>query len=225
MATFLLPFTPKVEHDANKHVWTPDTGPKLPASLLSRLTEAADGHRDGQVSWLVGKLKRKYKKGYKIKGPYKDQEVAYEKNRDLFDDQEPTNDLAKIFGPFLTYEDFGEKESQVEYVTLHLKGGDVVKLDGAKYDCVFWSLSAVDKFVVPYYVQIANLEEAEEVRDHFLDDGTIAAIHIPGSDIIDDAPSGASASQAPEGEKEDVVGLNMLTWKPGGNNVVALTPA
>jgi hypothetical protein len=53
-------------------------------------------------------------------------------------------------------------------------------------DAVFWSMSAVEKFLVPYYSSIHELEKVmAKVRDRFKDQSVLAFIHLPNSEIID----------------------------------------
>ena len=217
MAALLLPLTPgeNIAEEVKKHVWNPDTGPSLPASLLSRLTEAADGCRKGEKTWLVAEMKRRYKMGHKISGHYGSAQEAHDADPKLFD-ADPLKDKYKIFGPFLTTEEFGEKENKITQVVLMLKDGRQVCLDGAKYDCVFWSLSAFDKFVVPYYVQITNLEEAEEIRDEFVKNSDIVAgTHIPGSEIIGTATTASGCPKEEQPEGSDGLWLHLIEVKEG----------
>lgn len=222
MAAILMPFVAgetECDENADKHVWKPDTGPRLSASLLARLSEAADGHRTSTEIWLVGQLEPEFlPAGHKIHGPYKDKCQAFTVNEKLFD-PEPTKDKFKIFGPFLTREPIGKKENQIKRVILVTNDERQICLDGTKYDCVFWSLSAYDKFVVPYYVQMGNLVEAEEVRNHFrLNDSTVAGTHIPGSEIIGALTSmdADCPEKAQRPKEEDIVGLNLLKVPPSG---------
>lgn len=222
MAAILMPFVAgetECDETPDMHVWKPDTGPRLSASLLSRLSEAADGHRTDKEIWLVGQLEPEFlEAGHKIHGPYDDKCKAFTANETLFANN-PANDKFKIFGPFLTRERFGKKENQIKRVILVTNDERQICLDGTKYDCVFWSLSAYDKFVVPYYVQIGNLAEAKEVRDHFrLDTSSVAGTHIPGSEIIGAFTSmdADCPEQAQQPKDEDAVGLNLIKMPPRG---------
>ncbi len=54
-------------------------------------------------------------------------------------------------------------------------------------DAVFWSMAAVEKFLVPYYSSILDLEKVmKEIRDRFANETVLAFIHLPNSEIIDD---------------------------------------
>lgn len=57
-------------------------------------------------------------------------------------------------------------------------------IPGALKDCdaVFTSLSAVEKFLVPYYVKLKTLDEVKKMRDAFANSTvTVAAFHLPSS--------------------------------------------
>jgi hypothetical protein len=52
----------------------------------------------------------------------------------------------------------------------------------AECDAIFTTLSALDKFVVPYYARLRPLADVEEMRREFANDPSIlAAIHLPDS--------------------------------------------
>ena len=52
-------------------------------------------------------------------------------------------------------------------------------------DAVFWSMAAVEKFLVPYYSSMHELERVmREVRDLFKDQSVLAFIHLPNSEIV-----------------------------------------
>jgi hypothetical protein len=53
----------------------------------------------------------------------------------------------------------------------------------AACDAIFTSLSAIDKFVVPYYAKLMSLPEVEQMRTEFAEQGSIlAAVHLPDSE-------------------------------------------
>jgi hypothetical protein len=229
MAAILMPSTigsGTSVNDADQHVWRPDTGPRISAALLARLAEAADGHRTGAEIWFVGQLKPDFfKAGHKIRGPYASKEIAFASDPSLFA-ANPANDTHKIFGPFLTTSEVtGTKVNQIKRVILVLQDDREICLDGAKYDCVFWSLSAYDKFVVPYYVQVGTLDEAEEVRDKFrLDTSTVAGTHIPGSEIIGATTMLDGCPQKAQPKDEDTLGLSLIKVLPSVEESPILLP-
>ncbi|HEU4452328.1 MAG TPA: hypothetical protein VFR81_04680, partial [Longimicrobium sp.] len=86
---------------------------------------------------------------------------------------------------------------RVEAVTLTIREGDrmrEVRLDGQKYDSVFWSLSAIDKFAVPYYARTDGAEFAARMRRRVLASPLHAIVHLP--DTMYDMLDGAAARAA-----------------------------
>lgn len=194
-------------------VWTPDSTIQPEASLLSRLSEAADSQRNARKSWFVAEVGYVPRKGHKIIGPFYSKEEACAKERARLE-----SGRFMIFGPFLTYAHTGDKVNQVDKVVLHLKDYREIHLDGARYDAVCWTLPAFDKFVMPYYAQIGSLEESDEVRKTFLRDTSFAAIHIPTSEIIEkkDSPELPSHALIPVSEDGERIALGMgliVEWR------------
>jgi hypothetical protein len=65
----------------------------------------------------------------------------------------------------------------------------------ASCDAVFTSLSAFDKFVLPYYAQMRRLDDVKAARERFASTATaLAVVHLPNS--IDDTVSAAGALYA-----------------------------
>ncbi len=57
-----------------------------------------------------------------------------------------------------------------------------ISIDINECDAVFTSLSAVEKFVVPYYARMRGLAECESLRMKFADNASaVAILHLPGS--------------------------------------------
>jgi hypothetical protein len=54
-------------------------------------------------------------------------------------------------------------------------------------DAVFWSASAVRKFLVPYYASYWDLQDVmTKIEQEFARDDVLAFIHLPNSEILDD---------------------------------------
>jgi len=79
-------------------------------------------------------------------------------------------------------------------------------------DAIFTSLSAVEKFVAPYYAKIQGLRKAEEMRMRFAGDSTVVAmVHLPAS-IEDEGAIGASGHIfAAVQQHEGAEGLQLLS--------------
>lgn len=183
MDTLSTPVNPK-DGEGDQYLWKANR--EVPASLLARLSEAADGIRNGKPIYFVAQLVPDPESGHDVMGYFNSVKEAYE--------HPPAKALLKtgkymIFGPYRTDDDKGYKQKDVIKVVIYRKKGKPVELDGAKFDCIFWSLSAMDKFVIPYYTSIGDLKKAEKVRKDFIKEASIAGIHIPGSDIVNEAPA------------------------------------
>ncbi len=71
------------------------------------------------------------------------------------------------------------------------KGANSATTDLSEYDAIFTSLSAVDKFVIPYYVSMLSLADCNDKRKKFADNpNAVAVLHTPKSvsspGIVDD---------------------------------------
>ena len=54
-------------------------------------------------------------------------------------------------------------------------------------DSIFWSLSAVQKFVLPYYASFKEPSELQKlVTDFSTRETVVAYIHLPNSEVVDD---------------------------------------
>ena len=221
MAAQLFPFTP-TGTGCDQYVWTPDNPFKVPASLLRRLGEAADGVRTGTPVWFVVQKAHDPKKGHDIIGYFKSAAEACEKEAVRLISGEYL-----IFGPYVTPWDPDYHPNQlVKKVVLYLENADgtaapPVCLDGATYDCVFWSLSAVDKFVVPYYTSHDAVEVGMEVRTQFKNPNAYSLIHIPGSEY---ATSVSSSDCTPLPESVHRVGLHLLSPNKQDKKAPDLSP-
>lgn len=110
----------------------------LTAAILRRVAEAADGHRTGEPIWVSIDASNLT-------------QVA------VFTDEESARlsvgDRMMVFGPFLHETD----TSAVEAVSLTVRNPDgserTIELDEST-DAIFFTSSAVEKFMVPYYVRL-----------------------------------------------------------------------
>ena len=185
------------------YVWKANK--ELPASLISRLAEAADGIRNGKTIYFVAQLTPDAETGHDVIGHFSSPEKAFE-HKEAKKHLESGEYL--IFGPFQTEDDKDYKPKDIEKVVVYPRGKKPITLEGDKFDCVFWSLSAMDKFVMPYYTSVGDLRKAGRVRKDFVKTTSIAGIHIPGSDIVNDATT-TPRGIGPE-EIRDRVGLYLV---------------
>ena len=109
----------------------------------------------------------------------------------------PHSEPEEVDDPF---QDYGAPwgRLQVTSVTLAIRqGGETreVRLDGREYDSVLWSLSAIDKFAVPYYARADGAEFAAELRRRVMAGPVCAIAHYPTSEPyeVDDPFEGYGA--------------------------------
>lgn len=217
MSTEQIP--PEVmERDGDQYLWRANKA--IPASLLSRLSEAADGTRNNKPVYFVAQLVPHPDHGHDVMGYFRSVQDAFNHPRAKPLLQKGTY---MIFGPYQTKEDPESKPKDVLKVVIHRSGGKVVELDGRKFDCLFWSLSAFEKFVIPYYTSVSDLNKAAQVRKDFMKETSIAGIHIPGSDIVNEEPGaeirpeiGTTAGLSLD-ELRDRVGLYQMVEKNDGD--------
>lgn len=68
-----------------------------------------------------------------------------------------------------------------------------VRIEGTTYgdiagiaDAMFWSLAAVEKFLLPYYIGFEDIDVVrEKVRDRFKQPNVLAMVHLPRSEWVD----------------------------------------
>ena len=95
--------------------------------------------------------------------------------------------LEKKLKPILTLRT-DDKPVAVERARVRLSTDQPLEFVGNKIvdinqcDAIFTSLSAVEKFVVPYYARMRGLAECEAMRLRFAEDReAVALLHLPGS--------------------------------------------
>lgn len=126
----------------------------MTASLLKRVAEAADGYRSGNEIWIVAATKFPHElEVFKI--DTEAQEYKKQKSR-----------THEIFGPFMTGSPtaMSSSRSQIKEIVVTLKTGKKINIDPNECDSLFWSESAFDKFVFPYYSQLYGVEHAAKMR-------------------------------------------------------------
>jgi hypothetical protein len=152
------------------------------AALLKRLAEAVDGHRTGARVYLVAELRPPHT----VLGIYETEAAA--RGRVQGD-----STTLGAFGPYQTERDPGAllgwfskcvhlqsamhenycpgapvlPLAEVDSVTLtvRLRNGTTRSIPVPRgADAIFFTLSAVDKFAIPYYTRVSGLEEAALLR-------------------------------------------------------------
>lgn len=145
----------------------------LSASLARRLAAAADGHRDGCEIFFQARYLPDADGDYEVTGPFTREKVG--------ELQAPPG--FGIFGPFCTPKcDDDISCTPIQHITLHLRNGQTITFAGDRYDALFWSSSALEKFVVPYYAVIGGVRRAERLLDQFLTPEVFMIAHDPNTE-------------------------------------------
>lgn len=149
-------------------------GPRaISAGLGRRLAAAADGHRDGREIFFQARFEADAEGNYGVTGPLTREEAA----------QAVVPEGYGIFGPFLTEPCTDDiSRTPIRRVTLELENGDAVTFEGTRYDALFWSSSALEKFVVPYYAVVGGIERAQRLRDQLLNTDAFMIAHDPNTE-------------------------------------------
>lgn len=150
------------------------------AGVAKRLAAAADGFRHGRPMYFVS--------GYRDVGPI--QRYEGEEGREAAErarrEREARGEEVDVFGPYVTGAG-GEPGARAGHevldvtVRVRLTDGSVRTrvLDGGDYDAIFWTRSAVDKFVIPYYAGAVGLPQAVRISEDFAGDGVYMLGHLP----------------------------------------------
>lgn len=136
----------------------------IPGTLYRRLAEVIDGYRTGRTAWFALALEFPHDPLTTTGG-----ETAFESESDASDA------IRRAAGGTNAYQVFGPCKTQRELSRLALTKVTTRDLDGnvkdetldADVDLVLWSMSAFDKFVVPYYFQLygRNDEAFTQIMD------------------------------------------------------------
>jgi len=132
------------------------------ATMLRVLSEAADVYRTGRPVWLVAD----YRYPHNVLPGFTSRAAAQQAQKDSAANY-------GIFGPYVTPRDpipaTAPKVSRVQ-VTIQTSGGEQTQVvDPNKSDALFFSLSAIDKFVLPYYEKTYGAEYALRLRRKILE--------------------------------------------------------
>lgn len=148
-------------------------GQRVSAFLLRRLAEAVDGFR-GQEVFCRSRFTP-------------DAQFDFEVSVEPAEPSGLTTLAAKqdpdfgVFGPFLTPEAKGPnlKDTRIKKITITLDDDRVVNVNPKKTDALFWTVSAVEKFLVPYYASVNSALAANTVLHTFDRAGMICTEHGP----------------------------------------------
>lgn len=143
-----------------------DPKPPISASLARRLAEAADGFRNtGEVFFIAG-----YARPHPIK-----EFPDFNSAKDFFDNNNLNESEFGIFGPYKTIDDLKDSNligveniKSVELI-IHFDNSETqnISLPG-KIDSIFFNLSSLEKFLLPYYTGLFGVDYAKQIRDNAL---------------------------------------------------------
>jgi hypothetical protein len=140
-----------------------DSETPLPASLLLRVAEAADGLRDGLPHWFVVSRKAPHSVT-----PF-DSSARADRERDRLGRSKYV-----VLGPYQTPphpapRGARRKKRKIRSVLIYFEGEKKpVKVDPARVDAIFLSAAALDKFAYPYYSRVHGVAEAAKMRARHL---------------------------------------------------------
>jgi len=144
------------------------------ARLARRLAAAADGYRTGEVIWFRARYVPDENFSFGISEP------IVSKVRPQPDD---LADGEGLFGPFQTEVDGpGLTRTPIVEVVLRLAGGEETRFPADRYDALFWSMSSLEKFAIPHYVEFQGLEVAKRLREDFLKPEVYVMAHGPNTE-------------------------------------------
>lgn len=185
----------------------------LSALVAKRLAEAADGYR-GKLMYFVSDFETAGELGA-FEG--EDERDQARKDRDA---REANGNGRKfgVFGPFFTEEADAIREAglkpEILDITVRVRLPDEQvhseTFKGDEFDALFWSRSALDKFVIPYYVTALNLEYANKLPGQFSEPNIYMLAHLP-----DTTPKFMKALKATQpAEKGGALKLQFTTIEP-----------
>lgn len=154
----------------------------ISATLLRRIAEAADGHR-GEKYWLVISTDEEDldngKRGHYVSKGHKKESDA--------DDELPGKPKRHRIGPFFTPSWTLPGKRTLTGLDVSTSKGGVSEgprkvKDVEQLDSLFWTESAIDKFLIPYYVRIYGSSYAADIQAAFNEEDTYALTHLPGSE-------------------------------------------
>lgn len=169
-------------------------------SLARRLAEAADGFRHKHEKYFfVAKFEPEADgRNHLIAGPFKTPaEVPEELCTEI------TAGHRGWFGPFQ-----GEQTPstallihEMDISTMRPGETDVSQVRSVparRFDCLFWSRSALEKFAVPYYARMYGGEYVNKLLKEFESDSFQMVAHLPGTEYEE-----LSAAPRVPGDKDD----------------------
>lgn len=165
---------------------------EMSAGLLARLAAAADGNRKKKVFFVARYTP--LQGSYDISPGFADEAALTQEWKDKI----LTGEYG-WFGPYRTDDGTSDKIKikSIVITTQDATGNSTIELkDASEFDAIFWSLSTVEKFAVPYYTSLYGPAYADELRKKFLADDLYLMVHLPGSEP-ENTPLAAMVRQNP----------------------------
>jgi hypothetical protein len=186
-------------HDAAHSFNAPTTMPEkrtISPRELRIAAEAANGLRDDEALTLVYRDKPSPLTGDRRRG------VVVRKGPLQADDVD--------LGIAIEADAEDKKDAMTEPVGVFIDyGKGLVDLKGYDVDAVFWSESAIDKFVLPYYVSLLNVQDFEALRAIKRDPFVMALMHYHPTVYVPNAGKEALAANA-RGSTDVMLGVLRL---------------
>jgi hypothetical protein len=132
------------------------------ATMLRILAEAADVYRTGKPIYLVAD----YRYPHNVLRGFPNRTAAVKAQKDSASNY-------GLFGPYVTPVDpipaAAPRVVAITVTTRTAAGDQTYKVDPESADALFFTLSAVDKFVLPYYQKTLGPAYAEQLRNKVID--------------------------------------------------------
>jgi hypothetical protein len=149
------------------------TRPALSAKLVRRLAAAADGFRDGREIFFTARFEPEKNGDFNLDGPFVREQLDTLRVPPGFG----------IFGPYMTPEcddDIGR--TPIKTITIELHDGQKWSFEGKRFDALFWSISALEKFAIPHYTNVHGVEKARAMLRGFEETDVFLMGHDPNTE-------------------------------------------
>jgi hypothetical protein len=145
----------------------------ISAKLIRRLAAAADGHRDGREIFFMARFEAEDDGDFDLDGPF---------TRDQLDKLRVPEGFG-IFGPYQTDACVDDiSRTPVKKITIELHGGETFSFEGTRFDALFWSVSALEKFAIPHYTNVRGVDKAQHILRRFVETDVFLLAHDPNTE-------------------------------------------
>jgi hypothetical protein len=169
------------------------------ANELRALAEAADALRN-EVGWVV---------------EIRDQETGEQALAVVTPDEAVAQGITAPILKLITRDnpELGTLRAKISVLTSQkVLVDDKIMVSLDDFDAIFTSLSAVEKFVIPYYARHHTLDYCEKIRIRFAQDASIVAVlHVPPSKpTFASKKPGFYFGTVPEGDRHGPIRLGAI---------------